>query len=102
MTQADFEKTLAMARNITERAPHAAEFVAVWSAHSPGPGGMALTGRTAVDLGWSFAAVRYTVEDQQRYMCAVTRESVVVNLPSAVAEVVYNIAAKWFSAQVGD
>lgn len=92
---------MALAKRIVERAPHAAEFVVQWERAEPVPQSVTFVGRTAVDLGWSFAASRYEVGDHVGFMCVVTREATVVNLPSAVAKEVYDTADKCFRSKEG-
>jgi hypothetical protein len=95
-----FSQAMVVARDVATRAPHAAEFVVEWSAHSPDPRGVILTGKTSVDLGWSFVASRHTEDGRDHFMCVVTRQANIVNLPLDVAEVVYGIADQWFRSKV--
>jgi hypothetical protein len=100
-TKADFVETMRLAKDIVERAPHAAEFVVDWKRAEPAPNSVTFVGRTAADLGWLFAASRFEVEGREGYMCVVTRQASVVNLPVEVAKQVFATADKCFQSQAG-
>jgi hypothetical protein len=99
--KSDFVATMALAKNICERAPHAAEFVVEWTRAEPVANSVTFVGRTAADRGWSFAVSRYEVESTAVFMCVVTREATVVNLPPAIAREVFDTADKCFRSKEG-
>jgi len=83
------------AKEILERAPHAAEFVESWKCDKPSEDSVALLGSTHADLGWSFVLVRYEHAGRTNFTGTVVRGGVVVNLTHAVAELTFVVAERW-------